>query len=139
MEIQARQWQALGRPTQLFSIMAAKEREHLTSGVWYAALKRKDPMAKKLLKRAVWALGSGIGSMVNALDVEAVIIGGGLGLRLGPPFVERIRDAMIPHLTAPENPPAVLLAELGDLGGALGAALLVQERGASYADPGQSA
>ncbi|MEI6452515.1 MAG: ROK family protein [Actinomycetes bacterium] len=128
MEIQARRWRALGKPTQLFDIMAARQRERLTSGVWYRAMKRKDPMAKKLLKRAVWALGSAIGSTVNALDVEAVIIGGGLGLRLGQPFVDSIRDAMIPHLVAPQNPPAVLLAELGDLGGAIGAALLVTER-----------
>jgi len=127
MEIQARRWLALGKPTELFEIMAARQRERLTSGVWYRAMKREDPMAKKLLKRAVWALGSGIGSMVNALDVEAVIIGGGLGLRLGQPFVDRIRDAMIPHLVAPDNPPAVHLAELGDLGGALGAALLVEQ------------
>jgi glucokinase len=59
------------------------------------------------------------------LDVDAIIIGGGLGLRLGEPYVERIRDAMMPHLFADDRPPPVELAALGDLGGAIGASLLV--------------
>jgi glucokinase len=57
-----------------------------------------------------------------------VIIGGGLGLRLGDPYVERIREAIMPHLFADHRPPEVLLASLGDLGGAIGATLLAAER-----------
>ena len=129
MEIQARKWLALGKTTELFDIMEKKERVRLASGVWHVALKHKDRMARKLIDRAIWALGSGIGSAVNLLDVEAVIIGGGLGIRLGQPFVDRIREEMIPHLMQPDKPPAVLLAELGDLGGAIGAALLVEKLG----------
>jgi glucokinase len=73
----------------------------------------------------VLALGAGIASAVNLLDVEAVIIGGGLGVRFGEPYRERIAAAMAPHLFNDSRPPAVHLAGLGDLGGALGAALLV--------------
>ena len=51
------------------------------------------------------ALGTGIASAVNLLDVEAVVIGGGLGPRLGEPFIERIRDATQPHLFVAERPP----------------------------------
>ena len=58
------------------------------------------------------------------LDVEAVVIGGGLGLKLGEPYVEKIRDAIMPHLFTSDDPPAIMLAALGDLGGAQGAALL---------------
>ena len=72
------------------------------------------------------ALGAASPPRMNLLDVEAVIIGGGLGLRLGEPYVERIREAMMPHLFADEHPPAVELAALGDLGGAIGASLLVK-------------
>jgi glucokinase len=62
---------------------------------------------------------------VNLLDVETVVIGGGLGTRLGEPYVKRIEKAMMPHLFVSDRPPAVLPAALGDLGGAIGAALLV--------------
>jgi glucokinase len=94
--------------------------------VWARALDRDDALAQRLMERAVKALGAGVASTLNVLDVEAVIIGGGLGLRLGQPYVEKIREAMMPHLFASERPPAVELAELGDLGGAIGASLLVR-------------
>ena len=54
------------------------------------------------------------------------MIGGGLGVRFGEPYVERIRTAMQPHLFVDDRPPAVMLAALGDLGGAIGAALLAR-------------
>jgi glucokinase len=73
----------------------------------------------------VGALGAGIASVVNVLDVEAVVIGGGLGVRLGEPFVERIGAAMLPHLFIPSRPPGVHVSALGDLGGAIGASLLL--------------
>ena len=65
---------------------------------------------------------------MNVLDVEMVVIGGGLGSRLGEPYVERIREAMMPHLFVSDRPPAVRPAGLGDLGGAIGASLLVKGR-----------
>jgi glucokinase len=68
---------------------------------------------------------------VNLLDVEAVIIGGGLGIRLGAPYAERIAAAMRPHLFADQRPPDVHVAALGDLGGAIGAALLAASRPAA--------
>jgi len=57
-----------------------------------------------------------------------VIIGGGLGVKLGDPFAKRIAEQMQPHLFSDFRPPKVQVAELGDLGGATGAALLVRHR-----------
>ncbi len=125
MEARARRRANRGERTVLFKIMEERGRTRLTSGVWARALDKGDPMARNLLDRAVRALGAGVASTQNVLDVEAIIIGGGLGLRLGEPYVERIREAMTPHLFADERPPAVELAALGDLGGAIGASLLV--------------
>ncbi len=71
------------------------------------------------------ALGAGVGSIQNMVDVDAVVVGGGLGTRLGAPYVERIADAAQPHLFVDDRPPAFVLTELGDNGGGLGAALLV--------------
>ena len=74
---------------------------------------------------SVQALGAGIASVVNVLDIEGVVIGGGLGVRFGDPCTKRIAQEMQPHLFIDSRPPAVHVAALGDLGGALGAALLV--------------
>jgi glucokinase len=128
MEARARRRHSRGENTVLFKIMEERGRTRLTSGVWSRALDKGDPLARRLIDRAVRALGTGIASSQNLLDVEAIVIGGGLGLRLGEPYVERIRDAMMPHLFNDTRPPAVKLAALGDLGGAIGASLLVKRR-----------
>jgi glucokinase len=129
MEARARKLQAEGRPTDLFKLMEKNGRTRLTSSIWARALERKDGLATELVSDAIEALGAGIASAVNLLDVEMIIIGGGLGIRLGQPYVERIKAAMHPHLFVDERPPEVRLAELGDLGGAIGAALLALKPG----------
>ncbi len=126
MELEARHRVEKGEHTKLFKIMEERGRDQLSSGVWARAMEHDDHMANHLIERAVKALGAGIASAVNLLDVQAVVIGGGLGTRLGEPYVEKIREAMQPHLFVDQNPPEVRLSALGDLGGALGAALLVK-------------
>lgn len=125
MELSARRMVEHGRRTSLFAIMESRGKTRLASGVFARALTGRDRLATFLVNRAIRAIGAGIGSAVNLLDLEAVIIGGGLGLRLGQPFVESVRAATLPHLFVADRPPAMLLAELGDLGGAIGGALLV--------------
>jgi glucokinase len=124
MELRARAMVDRGLHTDLFRIMEQRGRTQLSSGVWAHALQHGDRLAERLVERAVRALGAGIASAVNLLDVEAVVIGGGMGVRLGADYVGRISQAMQPHLFVSERPPDVLVAGLGDLGGAIGAALL---------------
>ncbi len=123
MEARARSEHDDGAKTDLFKIMKKHDRDRLTSGIWERALKADDELAVGLIDRAVEALGTGIASAVNLLDVEAVIIGGGIGTRLGEPYATRIGKAMQPHLFNDSSPPDLLVASLGDLGGAIGAAL----------------
>jgi glucokinase len=124
MEARARREQKKGRKTALFKIMEEKGHDRLTSSVWAKALHHKDPLAEELIDRAVVALGAGVASAVNLLDVEAVIVGGGLGVRFGEPYVKRIEKRMMKNLFTDGNPPAIRVAALGDFGGAIGASLL---------------
>jgi len=124
MEIEARREHDKGTKTELFKIMKKKGHVRLTSGIWERALEDGDKLAEKLIDRAVKALAAGIASAVNLLDVEAVVIGGGLGVRFGEPYVKRISKHMKKHLFVDDNPPAMHVAELGDFGGAIGASLL---------------
>jgi len=116
-----------GRKTDLFKLMKEHERARLTSGIWERALQHGDKLAIHTIDRAIDALGAGVASVINVLDVEGVVIGGGLGVRLGHPYVKRISDAMQPHLFHDTHPPHVHVAALGDLGGAIGASLLVRD------------
>jgi glucokinase len=126
--LEARARAAAGkRKTVLFEIAEKRGRDRLTSGVWLRATEQEDELALELLGEAVTALGVGVGSAVSLLDVEAVVLGGGLGERLGEPWLERIEAAARVHTFFAE-PPAYVLAELGDLGGAIGASLVARPR-----------
>ena len=127
MEARARKLHEKGRKTVLFKIMEHKGHDRLTSSIWEHALREGDELAEELLDRAVKALGAGIASAVNLLDPEAVVLGGGLGVRFGEPFLRRIEKRMMKNVFADDRPPDLRLAELGDLGGAIGAALLVRD------------
>jgi glucokinase len=133
MEARAREKVDEGEKTVLFEIMEERGKPRLSSGIWARALERDDKLAQHLVDRAVDAIGIAVGSSLNLLDVDAVVIGGGLGLRLGEPYVEKIRAAMMPHLFADHRPPEVLLASLGDLGGAIGATLLAAGKAPAHA------
>src|SRR6188768_976435 len=113
MERRARELEEKGDHTKLFEIMEERGRDRLTSGVWARALKAEDKVARKLIHEAVKALGAGVASCVNVLDVEAVVIGGGMGIRLGDSYARKIREAMMPHLFVDSQPPAVHVASLG--------------------------
>jgi glucokinase len=129
MERAARAAVAAGRRTELLAIQERRQRPRMTSGVFAEALEVGDPLAHELVDRAVQALATAIASAVNLVDVEAVLIGGGLGDRLGEPFVRRVEIAMVPHVFLQPSPLKVLPCELGDLSGALGATLLSQDTG----------
>jgi glucokinase len=129
MEARARERADKGEKTILFTLMRRSGRTRLTSGVIARALDQSDRLANELINDAVHAAGPVIASAVNVLDVDAVVIGGGLGSRLGQPFARRIHRAMQPHLLhdGRESVP-VLSAGLGDLSGAIGAVVLASER-----------
>jgi glucokinase len=57
-----------------------------------------------------------------------VVLGGGLGIRFGARLMDPLTKEMGKHLFVDERPPAVRVASLGDLGGAIGASLLVSGR-----------
>ncbi|MBK7644573.1 MAG: ROK family protein [Planctomycetes bacterium] len=118
------------RKTKLFHWMEKKGKPRLSSSIWAKGLEKQDELAVELVERAVAALGAGLASAVNLLDVEGVVIGGGLGSRLGEPWSKRIAEAMQPHLFVPARPPRVRVAQLGDLAGAVGAGLLALDAAA---------
>ncbi len=124
MEAEARRQHEEGQKTDLFKLMEKHGKPRLTSGIWERAIDANDHLAEDLIHRAVEALGTGIASAVNLLDPEAVIIGGGLGVRFGDRYMEPLTKEMGKHLFLDEKPPAVRVAALGDLGGAIGASLL---------------
>jgi glucokinase len=93
-----------------------------TTHALIAAYVAGDPFASELWLRSVRALACGIASLINVLDPEAVIIGGGIA-QAGPALF----DPLAHELDALEWRPAghrmeIIPAQLGEWAGAIGAA-----------------
>ncbi|MBV8159773.1 MAG: ROK family protein, partial [Acidimicrobiia bacterium] len=83
--------------------------------------------ALELLDGAVSALGVAVADAVTLLDLDLMIVGGGLADRLGPAFVGRIEQSAREQIFAHGSPARVVPAALGDESGALGAALMAAD------------
>ncbi|HET9771998.1 MAG TPA: ROK family protein [Acidimicrobiia bacterium] len=125
MERRARDLERKGRDTVLVDLAPGRR---MTSGVFVKALAAKDAVAIELIDDAVGALGVAIASAVSLLDVELVVVGGGLADRMGSGFVQRVEQACRTDVF-PRNPALrIVPAALGDRGGSIGAALLAADR-----------
>lgn len=126
MEVTAGTASAAGRATALSGLAAAKG-GRMTAGVWAKALKRDDALATSIVDEAVGAVGAGVAGAINLLDLDRVVVGGGLAEKLGQPLVDRVAAAAAPHLLVPDAGRSFALAELGDDAGVVGAAVLALE------------
>lgn len=115
-----------GERTALLEIAEKRGKTRLTSGVWAEALKSGDQVASRIIAEAVEAVGIGIGSAVNLLDLDTVVIGGGLAEKLGHDLVDRIRMAAEGQMLAAGGERRFALAELGDDAGVIGAGALAR-------------
>lgn len=113
-----------GRPTTLHKIREDEGKKKLTSKVWARALAEDDELATELFDMALETLGAGIGSAVNLLDVELVVVGGGLAEKLGQDLADRIAVASAPWMLQPNPDLSFVAAALGDDSGLVGAASL---------------
>ncbi|MCC7075612.1 MAG: ROK family protein [Acidimicrobiia bacterium] len=130
MQATAARWARKGKGrSAIFPLMKAKGRTAATSGTFHKAYAKGDHVARKLIDEAEYATGVATASLVNALDLERVVVGGGVADRFGEPMIRRIAAVMSKHLIAPDNAPEVVGARLGDLAGGLGAALLAEDPG----------
>lgn len=120
MEAEARRCHGTGEHTTLVDLTG---RGRMKSNVFAKALAAGDRVAIRLIDEAVDAVSVGIASAVMVLDLELVVVGGGIADKLGPAFVARIADAVTARLF-PGSRLQVVPAALGDHAGVVGAAQL---------------
>ena len=107
-----------------------KEKGRLTSGVLARALRTGDPLVTEVMGRAQWYLGLLAASIVNLIDPEMIVFGGGVVEALGKEFLRPIRVTARQHYIQQSDADRVRIvaAKLGDHAGILGAAVLAQRR-----------
>ena len=113
-----------GWHTSLFDIRDDEGKSSLTSKVWAKALDDDDPLATKLFDTAMETVGVAVGSAVNLLDVDTVVVGGGLAEKLGQDLADRIAESASAWMLQPPPDLRFVVSELGDDAGVVGAASL---------------
>lgn len=94
-----------------------------------AAAADGDAEAHTIIKRFAWWVALGIANLVNVLDSELIVVGGGL-VDAGDLLLDPVRAAygeLVMGATH-RDPVPIVAAQLGSLAGAWGAALLAEAR-----------
>jgi glucokinase len=101
---------------------------HLTSGTLAKALRKGDPLVREVMGRVQWYLGLHTASIVNLIDPEMVVLGGGVIEALGDKFLAPIRVTARQYYIQQKDADKVRIvsAQLGDRAGILGAAVLAR-------------
>src|SRR5437763_6185494 len=104
-----------------------QETDLISGGDLGKAYRAGDKLVVKIMNRAARLIGAGIGSLVNVLSPEIVVLGGGVVEAMGDDFAGRIdeavRDTAFDFMTKDLR---IVRAALGDDAGVTGAALLAR-------------
>lgn len=97
----------------------------VTAALAHQALGQGDPSAQEAWASAGYALGSGVAGLINALNLERVVLGGGVMAGGGKELLAAVRaTAKRGAYPQPFKRCKIVAAELGDDAGAIGAAEL---------------
>jgi len=111
-------------------IMARKGKRRLTSSVVEAALEAGDPPMVEAVETAQFYLGLLTASLVNVLDPQIIVFGGGLVERLGEAFVAPVARTAAEYYLQQKNADRIRIvpSALGDDAGPVGAAVIASRR-----------
>ncbi|HWP43874.1 MAG TPA: ROK family protein [Blastocatellia bacterium] len=117
------------RTSSLSRLAIPRDRELTAEDIAHAA-SQGDEMAQVMMERTGMFLGIAIAAVINLLNVEMVVMGGGVmeagDLILKPTIKETRRRAFPPSFNSCE----IVIAQLGPSAGMIGAALLARDQAA---------
>ncbi|MEX2323836.1 MAG: ROK family protein [Acidimicrobiia bacterium] len=128
-------WEAVASGTALDRAAAALLGGDAT-GEDLAAIAETDDAARQALTGVARWFGVGLGALVNLLDPDVIVVGGGVA-GIGPAFLDPAVEAMAAAVTgsAARSPTPVFPAHFGASAGLVGAALLAHESRSIDAPP----
>jgi glucokinase len=105
-----------------------KETDQLSGKDLKLAYDSGDQLVKRVIHRAAKLIGVGMGSLLNVLGLEIVVLGGGVVEAFGDDFVDRIeRAARAIAFEINSDNVKITRAALGDDAGVIGSAMLARE------------
>lgn len=119
-----------GRESVVIELLKKDERARLTSGILAEAFAQRDPLVAEVIGRAQFYLGVLISSVINFIDPELVVLGGGVVEALGEEFLAAIRRVayQYPINKRDARTIPIVAATLGDNAALLGAAVYARQR-----------
>jgi glucokinase len=119
-----------GKKSRALKLMKKKGRTQLSSSIIEKLLEDGDPTMTKVMTKAQGWLGLFTANLINTLDPEVVVFGGGLAERLKEEMVRPIRAIAHAHLLSKRDLDRVrvVATELGEVAPVVGAALLGRNR-----------
>ena len=129
MEREVRAALRRGQKSLVPKIMNERGKDRMTSSVIQRALKKNDALVRNVMKKSQYYLGILVATVVNMLDPECVVIGGGIAERLGDDFVAPIRKTAYTYFLRRHDADRVKIVPgtLGDNAGPLGAVVLARK------------
>jgi glucokinase len=120
---------AAGRESVIPAIMEKMGRETMSSSVLAAALEQDDALTQEVLAQAEYYMGLLVASVVNLLDPEVIVLGGGVVERLGETYVEPVREVAERYYLNQQDKDKVCIVgtKLGGNAGVLGAAMMANQ------------
>ena len=116
--------QVAAHPESLILKLANGDLHNINAKIVFDAKREGDPIAEKLFRRYVSYLGQMIGSVVNLLDPEIIVLGGGVS-KAGSLLLDAVREAFVDTVLFNEQPlPRIEIASLSSEAGIIGAAML---------------
>jgi glucokinase len=117
-----------GRPTVVTEVMADRSGK-IRSGVIQRAARQGDEVVVEALTHAAEALGIGCVNVINFLDPEIIVIGGGLIEACGGYILPTVAEVVERGVMPGARPPCPIVpAALGDDAVVHGAAIFAEER-----------
>jgi glucokinase len=115
-------------PGSAFAALAEGDAAKVTGELVAAAARDGDPIAAGIVREIGRRLGEGIAGLVNVLDPDLVVVGGGVA-EIGDPVFDPLREAYHDSVEGRRDRPDVPIvpAALGNDAGAIGAAMIARE------------
>ncbi|MGH2637319.1 MAG: ROK family glucokinase [Actinomycetota bacterium] len=115
-------------PSSILMRLAGGDPDDVAGRVVTEAARQGDGQALRVLDRVGRRLGQGIAGLVNILDPQIVVVGGG-AMAAGDLLLDPARAAFLDAVEGPDHRPRIpiVAAELGPDAGAVGAAALALE------------
>jgi glucokinase len=119
-----------GRKSMMAEVLKGEPNERITSGALAQAYRAGDPLVTEVVGRAQYYLGLLVSAIVNLVDLEVVVFGGGVVEALGDDFLAPIRPIAYQYCLNQEGIESVKIvpASLGDNAALLGASVYARRR-----------